>query len=186
MIMAWNGLTISLALIFVAMAGLLLLRARSLQESSGLPGGDVIYTDTGTWFRNDEPLHSTADRLIGKPDYLVELRNGEIIPVEIKTGSAPASPWPGHVLQLAAYCRLVEDVYGIRPSYGILQYRDRAFTVPYSAELEGDLLSVMAGMREDRGAEDILRSHNSQARCAACSFSETCSESLVLAQPTLV
>ena len=69
--MAWNGLTISLLLVFLAMAGLLLLRARSLREQSGLPGGKVIYTDAGTWFRNEESLHSIELRLAGKPDYLV-------------------------------------------------------------------------------------------------------------------
>ena len=175
---AWSGLTISLVLVFLAMAGLLLLRARSLQEESGLPRGEVIYTDTGTWLRNDDPLHSTTDRLVGKPDYLVQQNNGQLIPVEIKSGAAPQSPWPGHILQLAAYCRLVEDAYGIRPSFGILQYRDQAFTVDYTSDLEQDLLVVMAEMREDFQAENIGRSHGDAGRCQACGFRQRCRESL--------
>ena len=63
--MAWGGLTFSLVLIFLAMAAILLFRSRSLQEQIGLPAGQVIYTDAGTWFRNDEPLHSSEQRLVG-------------------------------------------------------------------------------------------------------------------------
>lgn len=172
--MAWSGLTLSLVFVFLAVAGLLLLRARSLHEQSGLPGGQVIYTDAGTWFRNEDSLHSAKDRLLGKPDYLVEQTNGEIIPVEIKSGSAPTSPWPGHILQLAAYCRLVDDVYGVRPSFGILQYRDQAFTVEYSVDLEEDLLNLMHKMRQDHQEEDVERSHDDAARCQACGYMERC------------
>ena len=172
--MAWGGLTFSLVLIFLAMAVILLFRARGLQEQSGLPAGQVIYTDTGTWFRNDEPLHSSEQRLVGKPDYLVQQENGEIIPVEIKSGKAPNAPWPGHILQLAAYCRLVNEVYGTRPSYGILQYQDQAFTVDYSSEIEEELLCIMEEMRQDHQAADIDRNHDDIQKCSACGLREKC------------
>ena len=41
--MAWGGLTFSLLLIFLAMAMILLFRARSLEQQSGLPGGGCRY-----------------------------------------------------------------------------------------------------------------------------------------------
>ena len=172
--MVWGGLTFSLLLIFLAMAVLLLFRAHSLHEQSGLPGRQVFYTDAGTWFRNKKPLHSAEHRLVGKPDYLVQQENGEIIPVEIKSGSAPNTPWPGHILQLAAYCWLVNEVYGKRPSFGILQYQDQAFTVDYSSELEEKLLNVMQEMRQDRQADNTDRSHNYVERCSACGLREKC------------
>ena len=172
--MAWGGLPFSLLLIFLAMAVILLLRARGLQEQSGLPDGEVIYTDAGTWFPNDEPLTSAERRLVGKPDYLVQQDNGEIIPVEIKSGHAPNAPWPGHILQLAAYCQLVDDVYGIRPSFGILQYQDQAFTIGYSAELEEELLVVMEEMRQDFQSADVDRSHDDFRRCHACGLRDKC------------
>lgn len=161
------------------MAGLLLLRSHDLRQKSGLPAGSVIYTDTGTWFRNEEALHAADLRLAGKPDYLVQQDNGEIIPVEIKSGSAPDSPWPGHILQLAAYCLLVEDNYGIRPSFGILQYSDQAYTVAYSDELEDDLIAVLEEMRRDSQAEDVDRSHDDRRKCAACGFNEQCAQAIV-------
>ena len=172
--MAWSGLTFSLVLIFLAMAMILLFRSRSLQGQSDLPDGQVIYTDAGTWFRNKEPLHSAEQRLVGKPDYLVQQENGEIIPVEIKSGSAPDMPWPGHIFQLAAYCWLVDEVYGARPSFGILQYQDQAFTVDYSSEIEEELLYVLEEMRQDYQAAEIDRSHNDVRRCSACGLREKC------------
>jgi len=176
--MAWGELTVSLLLIFLAMAVILMIRARSLQDSNGLPEGQVIYSDTGTWFRNQEPLHSAELRLAGKPDYLVEQDNGELIPVEIKSGTAPARPWPGHILQLAAYCLLVDDLYGRRPSFGILQYQDRSFTVDYSEELEQELHNVMHEMRQDHQRDNVDRSHNDIAKCAACGLQEKCLQRL--------
>jgi CRISPR-associated exonuclease Cas4 len=72
----------------------------------------------------------------------------------------------------------VEDAYGIRPSFGILQYRDQAFTVDYTTDLEQDLLVVMAEMREDFQAENIGRSHSDAGRCLTCGFHQRCRESL--------
>jgi CRISPR-associated exonuclease Cas4 len=175
---AWGGLTFSLLLIFLAMAALLLFRARSLQEQSGLPDGKVIYRDSGVWYANDEALHSTQQRLVGKPDYLVEKRNGEIVPVEIKSGRAPGAPWPGHVLQLAAYCSLVEEIYGVRPSHGILQYADQIFTVEYTAELQENLLDILQEMRLDSQAADVNRTHGDARRCVSCGFREKCKQRL--------
>lgn len=177
--MAWSGLTFSLILIFLAMAVILLLRARGLQEKSGLPDGQIIYTDTGTWFRNQDSLHTSELRLVGKPDYLVQQNNGDIIPVEIKSGLAPAEPWPGHIMQLAAYCLLVHDAYGTRPPFGILQYQDQAFTINYSPELEEELLYVLQEMREDFEAADINRNHTDTAKCGACGLRQKCVQSLV-------
>lgn len=172
--MAWGSLTFSLVLIFLAMAALLLFRARTLQERSGLPSGQLIYADTGTWFPNHEPLHSSKYRLVGKPDYLVQQENGEIIPVEIKSGGAPDAPWPGHVLQLAAYCCLVDEVYGVRPSFGILQYEDQAFTVDYSSELEQELFLVLQDIRQDHQAPTINRNHDDYKKCRACGLRDKC------------
>ena len=56
--MAWDGLTFSLLLVFLALVVLLLIPARSLHDRSGLPGQQVIYTAAGTWFRDKDPLHS--------------------------------------------------------------------------------------------------------------------------------
>jgi CRISPR-associated exonuclease Cas4 len=152
--------------------------SRRLQRQTGLPDGDVIYTDTGAWIPNDQPLFADDLRLVGKPDYLVKQANGAMIPVEIKSRRAPAEPYDGHVLQLAAYCLLVEVNYGVRPAYGILQYRDQAFAIDYTETLEDDLLDTLAEMRADLYADDVDRDHNDWRRCAKCSLNQDCYQRL--------
>ncbi len=152
--------------------------SRRLTEKAGLPAGNVIYTDEGAWFPNNTPLIARDLRLVGKPDYLVEENDGSIIPVEIKSKDAPQEPHEGHVLQLAAYCLLVERHFGVRPAYGILQYRDLAFAVDYTEDMEEDLLSLLAEMREVMFAVDADRDHNDWRRCARCGLQEACYQRL--------
>jgi CRISPR-associated exonuclease Cas4 len=175
--MAWGSFTLSLLLIALA-AGVLLL-SRRWQKQSGLPDGSVIYSDDGAWFKNGDVLTDPGLRLAGKPDYLVEQADGTIIPVEIKSGRAPRLPYPGHVMQLMAYCRLVDVTYGVRPAHGILQYNDRAFAVDFTATLEQDLLDTLEEMRRDQASADMERSHDDPRRCASCGYREQCEDSLV-------
>lgn len=176
--MAWSGLFVSLALIVLALGAVLLFGSRRLQKQSGLPVGSVIYTDTGAWHPNVESLYSTELRLVGKPDYLVQQNDGQIIPVEVKSSLAPPEPWESHVLQLAAYCLLVEETYGTRPSYGIIQYRDRAFAIDYTADLEDELLELLEEMRDTLTEEEVDRDHNDWRRCAACGLNQRCAQRL--------
>lgn len=170
--LAWLGLGIALVLL-----GVLAWRwARGQLLNTGLPPGEVIFSDHGTWFRQREALFSENLGLTGKPDYLVEGADGTIIPVEIKSSLAPQEPHAGHVMQLAAYCLLVDEIYGERPLYGILQYRDRAFAIDYTIEIEEDLLDLLASMREDLFTSDVVRNHDEWSRCAGCSVRDHCSQ----------
>lgn len=149
-------------------------RGREWRAESGVPEGDVIYTDTGSWHANEQVLHVSGLRLVGKPDYLVRRGDGTIIPVEVKSGAAPETPWEGQILQLAAYCLLVDDNFGVRPPYGILQYRDRAFAVDYTEDLEADLLDLLAEMRSVAAEDDPEPDHDDWRRCAACGVRQAC------------
>lgn len=168
------GLGLTLALLAVVA----ILYATSLRRKSGLPTGSVIYSDSGTWFEQAEALFDDHLQLTGKPDYLVEQWDGSIIPVEVKSGHAPAAPHEGHILQLAAYCRLVDAHFGQRPSHGIIQYKDKAFAVDYTPELEEDLLDIIADMRRDLFRADVGRSHEDWQRCAHCGLRRNCYERL--------
>jgi CRISPR-associated exonuclease Cas4 len=162
------------------LAGLvLLLRSQQAREETGLPRGDIIYQDT---LRTEtvvlDPLFSSTFRLAGRPDYLVE-EKGEIVPVEVKSSRAPNRPYEAHVMQLATYCLLVSDIYGRRPTHGIIRYADKQFSVPYDEQLEDDLLRVIDAMRFDVNASSVHRSHEQTGRCMACSFRYTCDEALL-------
>lgn len=160
-----------LALIFFWQSG----RQR---KEAGLPGGRIIYTDTRGWGKLERPLYNDLLGLTGKPDYLVQ-EKGQIIPVEVKSGRAPESPYDSHIYQLAAYCLLVEKSYGKRPPYGIIHYENRDFAVDYTPELESSLLDLLAEMRRDEMKREVERSHEQAARCARCGFKSACDQSLV-------
>ncbi|MFQ5814397.1 MAG: CRISPR-associated protein Cas4 [Anaerolineae bacterium] len=171
---------ILLACTLILLAGglLLLRRARRLHEQTGLPQGRVIYADTGAWNRCERPLFSCRYLLTGKPDYLVD-DGGATIPVEVKSTSSPPSPYRSHVLQLAAYCLLVEEEYGQGPPpYGIIKYRDQTYAVEYTAQLRDQLLSALAEMRQHLTADDVAPSHANPNRCRSCGYREECEERL--------
>ncbi len=112
--------------LFILAAALLLaalvlaLVSRWQRRSAGLPPGRVTYADPSLWGKVEKPLYDPSTGLVGKPDYLVETKEG-IIPVEVKSGAAPSNPYEGHVLQLAAYCYLVSKTTGKRPPYGLIE-----------------------------------------------------------------
>ena len=149
------------------------------RQEAGLPGGRVIFTDTKTWGEIERPLYYQPLKLTGKPDYLVRQSKNIIIPVEVKSGRAPQTPYDSHIFQLASYCLLVEKTYGKRPPYGILHYNDRDFAIDYTPELEFALMNLLADMRRDEIKEEVDRSHEQARRCARCGFRDICDQSLL-------
>ena len=177
---AFNFLIMLYVVIFLFLIALIFFwQSRKQQHEAGLPGGRVVYTDTGGWGKVERPLYYSPLKLTGKPDYLVRQNNGILIPVEVKSGRTPESPYDSHIFQLASYCLLVEKTYGKRPPYGIIHYNDRDFTVDYTPELEFALMDLLADMRRDEIKDDVDRSHNQAARCARCGFKDLCDRSLV-------
>jgi CRISPR-associated exonuclease Cas4 len=146
------------------------------QIRAGLPLGRVVAIDTLHLTGVEEPLYDPVLDLTGRPDYIV--RTGrQVIPVEVKSGRARAGPLPGHVLQLAAYCRLVHAQTSRRPPYGILRYADRAFAIDYTETLETELLETLQAMRSFE-AQAPPRSHESPSRCRACGVRDACDQRL--------
>ncbi len=152
---------------------------RRSQAEAGLPIGRVIYSDTSGWQSIEKPLFSHRYRLTGKPDYVVQ-HGRDNIPVEVKSSPAPGDgPRRSHVLQLAAYCLLLEEAYRQRPKYGIVKYADRMFAVDYTDALQTELLDVIAAMRDDLARGSTARSHAEAARCMRCGYRYACTERLV-------
>ena len=167
-----------LIIFFFILALVFLWQSGRQRREAGLPDGRVIYTDTDGWGVVERPLYYQPLKLTGKPDYLVR-QNGIVIPVEVKSGRAPESPYDSHIFQLASYCLLVEKTYGKRPPYGIIHYNDRDFAIDYTAGLEFALMDLLADMRRDELKNHVDRSHEQAARCAHCGFRDLCDQSLV-------
>jgi CRISPR-associated exonuclease Cas4 len=167
------------------------LAARRAGGRAGLPRGSVVYSDTGfavgklgglvvdkEGVKQERALVSRRYGLVGRPDYLIETREG-IVPVEAKSTLSPgARPYDSHVFQLAAYCLLVEDALAAHVPYGVIRYRDSEVRVDYTPELREELLALLEEMQEARRAEDVHRSHDDARRCARCSVRESCDERL--------
>ena len=159
-------------------AGALLLRSsQRLRRASGLPAGTVISADMGTWRSCETPFFSSRHRLTGRPDYLVTSARS-IVPVEVKSGCAPDEPHRGHLLQLAAYCLLVEETYGRKVPYGLLHYTDATLRVDFGPHLRSELRAALGEMRLARSARSVRRSHEEPARCARCGVRHACRERL--------
>lgn len=167
-----------LVLLLFLLALLFFWQSNRQQRSAGLPGGRVIYTDTRGWGKVEKPLFYPALALTGKPDYLIE-KNGQIIPVEVKSGRAPEEPYDSHIFQLASYCLLVEKTYNKRPPYGIIHYENRDFAVEYTKELETALIELLADMRQDDFKKSVPRSHEQASRCRRCGFRNVCEQKLI-------
>ena len=165
------------AVIIFILALLLFWQAARQRKSVGLPGGQVIYTDTRAWGPVEKPLYDSLLGLTGKPDYLVK-KGKEIIPIEVKSSYVNHSPYDSHIYQLAAYCYLVERDTGVRPGYGILHYPNRSFRVDYTEELENAFLELISEIRYQERRTVVNRSHEEPRRCAGCGFEENCTQSL--------
>jgi CRISPR-associated exonuclease Cas4 len=148
----------------------LLLLALWLRRRTRLPAGRVFAGDAGA--RPGKLLSSERHGLHGRPDYLIR-RGRQVIPVELKPGHD--RPHDSAVMQLMAYCLLVEEHYG-RPEYGVLVLREGARPVAYTDARRAELLETLAAMRAAPAVPP--RGHAQPGRCRACAFAPVCSEAL--------
>ncbi len=136
--------------------------------------GKVLYVDD-----DSHPVLYSRDKLFsGKPDFIIE-EDGKAVPGEFKSGRKPAGPLFSHIMQLSAYCRLVEDNYGTRPEYGYIYYGTARHTIDYDDDLERLLHSKANEMRKCIAANEAHRNHRRPGKCANCSRRELCRERLV-------
>ena len=163
-------------LLLLALA--LIVAALLMRRSTGLPWKRVTYSDTRGWQRTEEPMLARRYGLVGKPDYVLAT-GGRLIPVEVKPGRQAIEPYSSDLMQLAAYCLLVEETTGIRPPYGLLRYARATFRVGFDERLRGDLLALLQEMRAADAAIASNRSHHQAARCRNCGFVRECEQALV-------
>lgn len=167
-----------IAFFLLLVLGLLLLWF-SRYLKGGLPSGDLIYEDASGY--TDDVLYSEELNLCGKPDYIVQDRDGDMVPVEVKSAAAPRGdhPYESHLMQLAAYFLLIEDALDCTPSHGLIRYRDRTLRAENTEELRGRVLEVIERMRAGLRDGGAHRSHHQPSRCARCSMAESCDERII-------
>ncbi len=161
-------------LLLFAAAFLLLAWSSRLVRGSGLPQGRVLMSDTD---KPGKPLYSPRYNLTGTPDYVVQTARG-MVPVEVKPGRTDDEPHESHLLQVLAYCLLLEEETGIAPPHGLLRYSAATFRVDYNDETRAHIISVLENMRAASQATEVHRSHEQVGRCRACAYRTLCKEAL--------
>jgi len=153
--------------------------SRRTHEATGLPVGEVIYSDTGAEEAVESPMISRRYGLVGRPDYLIHTKvNGQkvTIPVEVKSRKRPPVIFENHTMQLAVYCLLVEEKFGSTPPYGLLRYADATFEVPFSDKLRYQVLESADALRRARQSTEVHRHHQEAERCFGCGYRHACGE----------
>ena len=180
-----NGilLSIGLGLLLAALAlGMLLLNERRYRTERlirerhrmlGLPEGELVYEDADG---QGEPLSSSGHPLIGKPDYIVKLPDGRPVPIELKPGVHDATaPFSNHIIQVGAYCLILEDYFEQPPTHGILRYADCEFTVEYTPALRKKVIKLLTEMERCSEQQPPPLAKQRAAKCRACTFQPICS-----------
>ena len=164
---------IAVSIIVLAAGAALWFAARRSAQALGMPA-EIAYAD-----QDNEVLVSERFGLTGRPDYILEQGN-EPVPVERKSRNvSQAGPYGGELLQLAAYCLLVEERYQTKVTRGRLQYLNRSIDVPFDDDLRGWLMRSLEAVDSASEFTVINRSHASPARCRGCRFRQGCGQALV-------
>ncbi len=135
----------TIALLLLLLVGILLIIVLIRKKSFGSLAQNRVYSDTKQL--PGEVLYADSLFLKGKPDYILK-KGEEYIPVEVKTGKTPTTPYQNHIMQLMVYCALIEENYGQKPNIGIIKYPEKEFTIAYTEEMKLALQNVIDQMRE--------------------------------------
>ena len=137
--------------------------------------GQLVYVDSD----REKPKLFVSKRygLSGRPDAVL-LEGDQHIPVEVKTGRTPRGPLFSHILQIAAYCLLMEEEYGKPPPHGVIRYEDASHDIEYNEDLKKLVLGKVGEMRGCLAKGEAHRNHNRPGKCLHCSRRSVCPERL--------
>jgi CRISPR-associated exonuclease Cas4 len=142
------------------------------QHALDLPEGELVYEDMDG---QGEALVSDQVPLLGKPTYVVKLADGRLAPIEVKnTAQNGLKPASQHVLQIAAYCLILEDYSELPPLYGIIRYSDREFTVDYTPALRKKVIRLLEEMSLCNKRQPPPLQKQKVTKCRACIFKPIC------------
>ncbi len=168
-----------LALLCLGVGLVLVAWGRRLHRATGLPAGRIVGHDVaGLEGTPSSPL-LVAPRLglSGRPDYVIRVEQA-LVPVEIKPRRRASRPYESDVMQLMAYCLLLEETTGVAPPYGTLVYAGARWHVPYTPDARRAVFRAVQEARAALRASYVPRSHTHPARCRACQVREVCGEAL--------
>jgi CRISPR-associated exonuclease Cas4 len=135
--------------------------------------GKIEYIDVD----DSKVFKSDSHGISGRPDYVVKIGD-QLVPVEAKKGRTPQGPLFSHIVQVAAYCLLLEDSTGTAPPYGLRRYPEHEFQIDYNEDMKKMILDKVREMRTALVSDDVHRNHNRPGKCRSCSRRDVCPERL--------
>lgn len=132
--------TALLAAILLFIGILFLYFLQKQKKNFGVLNSKRFYTDSDK--SPGEVLYSKSIPLVGRPDYIIK-QNNYFIPVEVKTSKTPRTPYENHIMQLMAYCYLVEETYRITPPGGFLKYPKKEFYIQYTNQAKEGIRTIV-------------------------------------------
>lgn len=163
-----------LAILLIIYSTRMKLKVKTEKKAYGVPEGRILYSDLNV---PAKALFSKHFRLSGKPDYIIQ-KDDTCIPVEVKSGSG-SHPHHNQILQLAAYCQILEETSGEFVAEGILVYNNIPFKIPFDPKLRFELESIIKAMRTVLRTGEVQRNHEDPRRCVNCSMKQYCSDSVL-------
>jgi CRISPR-associated exonuclease Cas4 len=132
--------------------------------------GSLVQADDGRSRSRD--LVSDEHGLVGRPDEVWRLRDGRLVPVEIKSRAAPPSGvLPSHRVQVEAYCLLLETTSGRPPPYGVVVYAGGVRrTVRWDAEARAEVVRLLSEVRRPYDG----RASPGPGKCRGCRWRDGC------------
>lgn len=155
---------------------------RLVYEDAGESELPILFADGQVQI---DPRHQTPNLtlidptlgLSGRPDFIIQHRSGDFVPVEFKSTHLFVGYHESHgrtfdVIQAIAECRLVHAAFGSRPSHGIILYGDVAgdgahegwVQIPYGDAEERWLRAAIAQIRQDGTRAPVPAERN----CTTC------------------
>lgn len=124
-----------------------------------------------------EPLLiNTNLRITGKPDYIIETKFGDLIPVEIKYASAEKYVKKDHKLQLAIYALLIEDEYKKIVKRAAVYYllSKKIIKIDITSDLKRYAIDAIKGAYRIIENEEFPKVKQPKSKCMNCGYFRYC------------
>ncbi|MGL6174053.1 MAG: CRISPR-associated protein Cas4, partial [Cellulosilyticaceae bacterium] len=130
------------------------------------PLATPIYSDE----KGTKLLVAPKADLQGKPDYIFKTWfRKKYIPLEIKSSMIKEDyPHEGDLMQLVTYFLIIEEVYGKKPPYGKLVYKNKTFKIRNTLTLRMTLKKTIRQMRGMLKGNINRCSEPSYIKCKNC------------------
>lgn len=166
---------IILSLFCLILSRIIKRNVKRVKKTQKIQEGKITYSDLN---KPSKTFFSKKYLIAGKPDYIVK-KDDKYYPVELKTGKNKY-PQLNHVLQLAAYCHLLEENFGEFVPYGVLVYNnEQSYKINYNPKIRFELESTIKDMQYTMKTDNIARNHNNKNRCRHCSMRKYCDKKII-------